>query len=208
MNLTKLKGKIPQSVLDELPIIMGKYKIDTPKRMAHFLGNCHHESGGFKRVEENLNYTSPERIVQIFKSDFDRNKDRIIDTTELEKAKVLAGKPKELANFVYQLQNGNGNEASGDGWNFRGRAYIQLTGRANYKAFSEAVGDDCVKYPDLVAFKYALSASAWFFSKGVTKCDAGVDYATCEIVCRFVNGGTHGLDKRIELTQLYYGLLS
>lgn len=210
MNIQNLKGHIPDNVLNMLPGVVEKGQINTPLRMAHFLAQTGHESGGFKRLEENLMYSDPNRISQIFKFDFDQNKNRVIDPAELEKAKSLAKKPKELANFVYANQNGNGNEASGDGYNFRGRGYIQLTGRANYKAFSDFIGENCVANPDLVATKYPLASAAWFFTKkNLHKiADKGATKEVVTEISKLVNGGTIGLEDRIKHFNEYYKLLN
>lgn len=210
MNIQNLKGHVPDNVLTMLPEVMDKAQINTPLRMAHFLAQTSHESGNFKTLQENLMYSDPNRIVQIFKFDFDQNKNKTIDPAELEKAKGLAKKPKELANFVYANQNGNGNEASGDGYNYRGRGYIQLTGRANYKSFSDFIGEDCVANPDLVSSKYPLASAAWFFSKtNLNKiADKGATKEVVTEVTKKVNGGTIGLEDRVSHFNEFYNLLN
>lgn len=210
MNIQVLKGKIPDNVLNMLPEIIQKSQINTPLRLAHFLAQTCHESGNFKVLQENLMYSDANRITQIFKYDFDQNKNKVIDATELEKAKSLVKKPKELANFVYANQNGNGNEASGEGFKFRGRGYIQLTGKANYRAFSDFIGEDCVTNPDLVSTKYPLASAAWFFSKNNLNkiADKGSTKDVITEMTKKINGGTIGLDSRIEEFNKYFKLLS
>ena len=209
MNIQNLKGHIPDNVIAMIPQLMEKFEINTPLRLAHFLAQTCHESGNYKILQENLMYSDPNRIVNIFKHDFDQNKNRVIDPAELEKAKSLAKKPKELANFVYANQNGNGNEASGDGYNYRGRGYIQLTGRANYKSFSNAIGEDCVANPDLVATKYPLASAGWFFSthKLNTVSDLGATREVVSKITKTINGDQIGLEERVANFNKFYPLL-
>jgi putative chitinase len=205
----KLKNHIPDSVLEEIPMVMDKFGINTPLRLSHFLAQCSHESGNFKVVSENLNYTE-NGLISTFKSDFDTNRNRIIEANEKLKAKQLSRKPQAIANFVYANQNGNGNEKSGDGWKYRGRGYIQLTGRANYASFDQFVTDDIITNPDLVSTKYPLLSAAWFFSKnGLNKiADKGSNVDVITLVSKRVNGGTIGLDERIKKFKYFYTLLS
>ena len=209
MNIQNLEGHIPDNVIAMIPELMDKFEINTSLRLAHFLAQTCHESGNYKITQENLNYSDSDRIVKIFKSHFDQNKNGVIDPAELEKAKSMVKNPKELANFVYANRMGNGNEVSGDGYNYRGRGFIQLTGKDNYKAFSDAIGEDCVANPDLVATKYPLASAGWFFSvhKLNTVSDLG---ATKEIVAKItktINGGEIGLDERLANFNKFYPLL-
>ncbi len=153
MNLDKLKGHIPDGVIDQIPAVQEKFEINTPLRLAHFLAQCGHESGGFKAVSENLNYGA-KGLSTIFKKYFTP-----------ESAKEYERKPEKIANIVYANRMGNGPQASGEGWKFRGRGYIQLTGKDNYTAFDKTVEDDILANPDLVATKYPLLSAAWFFHK-------------------------------------------
>lgn len=183
------------------------YKI-TPIQAVHFFAQVAHETGVFKSFSENLNY-SEERMLQIFKGDFDTNKDKILSVNEKAKAKELKGNPEKIANFVYANQNGNGNEASGDGWKFRGRGALQLTGRANYKAFSEFMKDpEIMTNPDLVATKYAFDSAIFFFTKNKlwNLCTTISDKSILAVTKR-INGGTNGLDHRKELTLKYYNFI-
>lgn len=199
MNLDKLKGHIPDSVIAQIPGIQEKFEINTPLRLAHFLAQCGHESGGFKLVQENLNYGA-KGLVGIFKKYF---------PTEA-KALLYERKPEKIANLVYGSRMGNGAEATGDGWKFHGRGFIQLTGHDNYKAFSTEIKEDCVANPDLVATKYPLASAAWFFHKnGLHKlADAGATDAAVTSITKRVNGGTIGLPDRIKHFKEYHTLLA
>ena len=181
----------------------------SPVRAAHFFGQVAHETGGFTLFEENLNY-SKERLLTIFKSDFDTNKDRKLSPTEIKVAEMLARKPEQIANFVYANQNGNGGVASGDGWKFRGRGAIQLTGRSNYEEFAKYVGDPKIlEDPGLVKTKYAFESALFFFDKNKlwVICDQGVNQKSITSLTKRINGGTNGLSDRITLTQKFYNLL-
>jgi len=199
MNLSKLKGHIPDSVIAMLPDTMAKFELNTPLRLAHFLAQAGHESGGFKAVQENLNYGA-KGLLGIFKKYFPTP----------EKAALYERKPEKIANLVYGGRMGNGAEATGDGYKFRGRGYIQLTGRDNYVAFSKAINEDLTANPDLVATKYPLLSAAWFFHKnGLHKiADKGATDAVVTEVTKRVNGGTIGLPDRIKHFKEYYSLLA
>lgn len=207
-KLENLKGHIPESVISEIPAVSLKFGITTPLRLAHILSQSSHESGNFTRTIENLNYKL-DQVLNIFKHDFDVNHDKIIEASERQRAALMIGHPDKIANFVYANQNGNGNEASGDGWKFRGRGYIQLTGRINYVAFTKFIGEDCITNPDLVQSKYPFASAAFFFNnyKLWAICDKGADLATITSVTKKVNGGTLGLDDRVKLFNEYYNLL-
>jgi putative chitinase len=196
MNLEKLKGHIPDAVIAQIPDVMTKFKIDTALKLAHFLSQCGHESGGFKVVNENLNYGA-KGLMTIFKKYF----------PEGTKAALYERKPEKIANLVYGGRMGNGPEASGDGYKFRGRGFIQLTGHDNYKAFSAAIGEDCVANPDLVATKYPLASAAWFFTRCLPKCTDASD-AAVTAVTKCVNGGAIGLEDRKKHFKEYYALLA
>jgi putative chitinase len=198
MNLSKLKGHVPDKVIDQIPAVSEKFGVNTPLRLAHFLAQCGHESGGFRLTQENLNY-SAKGLQGIFKKYFPS------EAVALQYQR----NPQKIANKVYASRMGNGDEASGDGFKFRGRGYIQLTGKTNYSAFDKTVDDDITTNPDLVATKYPLLSAAWFWSKNGlnTIADAG---ATDEVVTRAtkkVNGGTIGLADRIKHFKEYHNLL-
>ena len=197
-KLEKLKGHVPDAVIAQIPDTAAKFGITNVLRLAHFLAQCGHESGGFKAVNENLNY-SADGLVKIFGKYFNA-------TT----APAYARNPEKIANKVYSSRMGNGDEASGDGWKHRGRGYIQLTGKDNYSKFDKMVDDDILGNPDLVATKYPLASAAFFFnSNGLWAiCDKGADVATVTAVTKRVNGGTIGLDDRIKHFNEFYSLLS
>ena len=162
---------------------------------AHFFGQCAHESGGFKVFSENLNY-SDKGLNGIFKKYFPT----IASTTG------YARKPDKIANKVYANRMGNGSEASGDGWKWRGRGPIQLTGKNNYTAFAADVKrPDVLTNPDLVAGELAFESALWFFRKNglLAIADKGVTDAIITQITKRVNGGTHGLDDRLKKTKQY-----
>ena len=198
-KLDALKGHVPQAVIDAIPDTAARFGITTPLRLAHFLAQCGHESGGFKAVQENLNY-SAKGLCGIFRKYF----------PSVTVAMQYERKPEKIANKVYANRMGNGNEASGDGWKHRGRGYIQLTGKENYKAFDATVPEDILANPDLVATKYALASAAFFFKKNGlwAICDRGADMATVTAVTKRVNGGTIGLADRQKHFNEFYHLLA
>ncbi len=181
-------------------------KITTLQRGAHFFAQVGHETGNFDIYLENLNYRSAESLATVFKTDFDLNKDHVISPQELEFAKKYVGKPEAIANFVYANQNGNGDEKSGDGWKFKGRGALQLTGRANYLLFSQFIKDpEVMTNPDLVATKYAFESAMFYFTRfGLWKeCDKGFGIPTITKISKLVNGSNKGLQERIQLTLKY-----
>jgi len=198
LKLDKLKGHIPDAVIAMIPDTAAKFQIDTPLRLAHFLAQCGHESGGFRVVNENLNY-SAKGLMGIFKKYF--------PTPAL--AAQYERKPEKIANRVYGGRMGNGPESSGEGFKFRGRGYIQLTGKDNYTSFGKAINENILSNPDSVASKYPLLSAAWFFTKnGLHKvADEGATDAVVTKVTKRVNGGTIGLADRIKHFKEYYNLL-
>lgn len=197
--INKLQGKVPANVLSELPLVFSRFRIDTPLRLAHFLAQCDHESGGFTRTVENLNYSS-ERLLQIFPRYF----------KTLNEAQSFNRQPQKIANRVYANRMSNGGVNSNDGWNYRGRGYIQLTGRANYSAFDAFVEDKIIENPDLVATKFPLLSAAWFWhaNKLNAIADRGDTRDVVTQVRRRVNGGTIGLDDTVTKFSKYYKILT
>jgi putative chitinase len=197
-KLDKLKGHIPDAVIAQIPDTAAKFNITNTLRLAHFLAQCGHESGGFKAVSENLNY-SADGLKKIFPKYF---------PGALNES--YARQPEKIANRVYSSRMGNGDEKSGEGFKFRGRGYIQLTGKSNYSAFDKMVEDDILSNPDLVATKYPLMSAAFFFNSNNlwSICDKGADDATVTAVTKRVNGGTIGLADRIKHFKEYYSLLA
>ena len=191
-----LHGHIPNTVLDQLNKQLVQLGADNNLKLAHFLAQCAHESGNFKVVQENLNY-SASRLLQIFGKYFNS-----------EQAEQYARQPEKIASRVYANRMGNGSEATQDGWKYRGRGYIQLTGKSNYKAFGDFIGEDCVDSPDLVSTKYSLLSAAYFF-KHNNIWDLCIDDSdkTVATITKRVNGGTNGLDDRINKFKYFSSLL-
>ena len=196
LKLKNLKGHLPDSIISQIPDTSTKFKINTPLRLAHFLAQCDHESCGFKVSQENLNY-SVTGLKKIFSKYFPGNL-----------AESYAKQPEKIASRVYGGRMGNGAEITKEGYRFRGRGYIQLTGKNNYIEFGESIKEDVINNPDIVATKYPLLSAAWFFSKNcLKKCDEGSSDSVVTSVTKCVNGGTNGLSERIKNFKLYYNLL-
>jgi putative chitinase len=164
-------------------------------RAAHFFAQCAHESGNWKATSENLNYGA-KGLRGIFGKYF--------PTDAL--AKAYERQPAKIANKVYGNRMGNGPESSGDGWKFRGRGFLQLTGHDNYKALSQYINrPDIMDNPDLVAGELAIESALWFFDRnklwGI--CDQGINDAAILALTKRINGGTHGLDDRKLKTKKY-----
>ena len=198
LKLEGLRGHIPDAVISQIPDTAAKFEINTPLRLAHFLAQCGHESGGFRLTKENLNY-SAKGLNGTFKKYF----------PTLDSAIPYERKPEKIANKVYGNRMGNGPESSGEGAKFCGRGYIQLTGKENYTAFGKSINEDILSNPDKVASNYALLSAAWFFSKnGLHKmADGGATDAVVTSITKRVNGGTIGLADRIKHFKEYYSLL-
>ena len=176
-----------------LKAAMAFYKM-SPVRAAHFFAQTAHESGNFKAFSENLNY-SADGLTKIFGKYFDA-----------ASAAKAARNPEKIANRVYANRMGNGNEASGDGWKYRGRGALQLTGKDNYKAFADYLKKpEIMDNPDLVATEYSFESAIFFFEKNKlwAICDQGVGDAAITALTKRINGGTHGLDDRKEKTKKF-----
>jgi putative chitinase len=172
----------------------------TNAQAAHFFGQCHHESGGFKRFVENLNY-SADGLMRIWPKRFQT----------MSVARAYAGDAEAIANRAYADRMGNGPATSGDGWKYRGRGAIQLTGRSAYAAFSESDPKYhlALDMPDLVATDYAFDSAHWFFGKsGLWIAAKTMTDGTIENITRKINGGTHGLADRIKQTKRFYAWLT
>ena len=200
MSLSSLQAKIGVTAdgvfgKGTLKAAMSYYKM-TPVQAAHFFAQTAHESGNFKAFSENLNY-SEDGLLRVFPKYFDAIK-----------ARQYSRQPERIANRVYANRMGNGDEASGDGWRYKGRGALQLTGKSNYKDFADWLGKSID--PNAVADEYAFDSAKYFFDKnklwGI--CDKGVDDATILALTKRINGGTHGLDDRKAKTKLYYGWLT
>jgi putative chitinase len=194
MNFENLKGHIPDSVIAELPSVVERFYIDTPIEMAHFIGQCYVESGAFQRTAENMHYTSAGRLVQIFKTSFASEKDKIA------KANTLLRNPEALGNFVYSKIGG---------YKFRGRGYIQLTGIDNYIALQRAIPapDNVVTNPDLVATKYPMFSAGYYFGKYSLGKATEITPAAIRAVTATINRGLVDLELRVKMTNHFYRLL-
>jgi putative chitinase len=197
VNFKRLINQVPSKVVLELVSAAYKFNINSNLRLAHFLAQCGQESGDFKALVENLNY-SEAGLKKTFAKYFPDNL-----------AKEYVGDPEKIASRVYGNRMGNGNEESGEGWKYRGRGYIQLTGKANYQAFGKFMGEDFVANPDLVATEYPLSSAAFFFDRNRiwSICDKGATAEVVKEVTRKVNGGYHGLEGRLKRFEKFYKLL-
>jgi putative chitinase len=197
-KLQNLKGHIPDAVIAQIPETAKKFNITNPLRLAHFLAQCGHESGGFKAVQENLNY-SADGLKKIFPKYFPGNL-----------AEGYARNPEKIASKVYGGRMGNGDESTGEGFKFRGRGFLQTTGKDNYKRLGNFLNEDLISNPDLVATKYPLASAAFFFdsNKLWSICDKGADDATVTAVTKRVNGGTIGIEHRLSEFRKFYKLLS
>jgi len=170
------------------------YKL-TPVRAAHFFAQTAHETGGYKLFSENLNY-SAQGLQGIFGKYFPGT---------LEES--YARNPEKIANRVYASRMGNGDEKSGDGWKYRGRGALQLTGKDNYAAFAKYLQKpEIMTNPDLVATEYSFESAMFFFDKNKLWeiCDKGINDAAILALTKRINGGTHGLADRNEKTKKYY----
>lgn len=198
MYYGKLRRILPEQVYDELLDVSTKYQICTPLRLAHFLSQCAHESTHFTRTTENLNY-SAERLVKVFTKYFN-----------YELAEEYERKPAKIASHVYANRMGNGSEESHDGWKYRGRGYIQLTGRSNYEAFDLVITESIIANPDLVATKYPLLSAAWFWDmKELNRvADDGATLTEVKTITLKINGGLNGLQERHDYFNQFYEALN
>jgi len=184
------KAQDPESWAESMNNVFPTYDINTPHRVAAFLAQCGHESGGWTTFEENLNY-SAQGLNSIFKKYF----------PTLDSAQPYARKPEMIANKVYGGRMGNGPESSGDGYKYRGRGPIQLTGAANYKAFAQEMFDDWQNLydnPDWVTSDrdFALMSAIWFWNKN--KLNVQADSGDIKLMTKKINGGYIGLEDRIK----------
>jgi putative chitinase len=172
--------------VDALNETFQRFDISTPARQASFIGQCGHECANFRILEENLNYRA-ETLMKLWKSRF----------PTIEIANEYARNPKKIANKVYSSRMGNRDEASGDGYRFRGRGCIQLTGHANYFHAGQACGEDFVMNPDLVATpRYAAMTAGWFWN--THKLNQYADSQDYKTLTKKINGGFIGLEDRIK----------
>lgn len=161
------------------------YDITTPLRVAHFMAQMSEESGNFQRLEENLNYTHASRLLAVFPSHFD----------DLADASEYVGDPEGIANRVYADRMGNGDEDSGDGWRFRGRGFLQDTGRSQYALLTAGLGHDFISNPDdLATLEWAALAAGWTWQE--KRCNGLADADNITAITRAINGGLNGLVER------------
>ena len=180
------KLHIGEQWVDALNETFSRFDISSPIRQSSFIGQCGHECGSFRVLEENLNYRA-ETLMKLWKSRF----------PTIEMANEYARNPKKIANKVYASRMGNRDESSGDGYRFRGRGCIQLTGHANYFHAGQACGEDFVMNPDLVATpKYAAMTAGWFWN--THKLNQYADSRDFVMMTKKINGGTIGLQDRIN----------
>lgn len=197
IDLNKLKDRVREDVLVQLQETLLKYKMTDPLEVSHFLAQTAHESSGFTQTTENLKYSAV-RLLQVFPKYFNG-----------ENVENYSGNPVSIASRVYANRMGNGDEKSLDGWMYRGRGYIQLTGRNNYQSFDRTVDDDVLNRPDLIATKYPMLSAGWFWTSRGLKgaAEQGSGPSTVEAVTKIINGGRIGLDDRIKRFEFFYGLL-
>jgi putative chitinase len=197
LNAEKLaKLHINADWVDPLNETFERFGIVTHNQQAVFIGQCGHECGNFRILEENLNYKAV-TLMKLWPKRF----------PTLEVANGYAGNPKKIANQVYSSRMGNRDENSGDGYRFRGRGCIQLTGHSNYFHAGKALGVDFVANPDLVGTaKYAALTAGWFWSTHNLNSPAeALDHPK---ITRIINGGSIGLEQRIKETQQALAVLA
>lgn len=188
--------KIGPQWVDPLNATFSQFNIALPVQQAAFIGQCGHECNNFKTLEENLNYRAA-TLMRLWPKRF--------PTQEI--ANAYAGNPKKIANMVYANRMGNRDESSGDGYRFRGRGCIQLTGSDNYFHAGKALNVDFWADPDLVATpQYAALTAGWFWS--THKCNEAAAAQDWVKLTKIINGGTFGLDERIKHTNEALAALS
>jgi putative chitinase len=166
-----------RAFLGPLQVVFERFKVDSPSRIAAFIAQAAHESADFTRLEENLRYSKPERIMTVFPS----------TVHSIADAVPLINNPQALASKVYANRLGNGDEASGDGWRYRGRGLFQITGRTNYMAAGAALGVDLKNHPEHVGQPESAAMTAgWFWS--AAGCNDLADSAQIDAITRKING--------------------
>ena len=194
-KILKMKPSKAGEWIDAINETFEKFDISTPERQACFLGQCAHESGGFTALSENLNYSAAS-LCRVWPKRFPTITD----------GQICERNPEKIANRVYASRMGNGDEESGEGYAYRGRGLIQLTGKSNYEACGKALDVDLIENPDLVATpQYAALSAGWFWNKN--KLNAYADKGDMEGLTKKINGGTHGIEDRVARTQLAIDVL-
>lgn len=202
--LVAAKIKNPEKWLDAVVQTCAEFEINTPKRIAAFLAQTSHESGGYTMLTENLNYRAttlaacwPNRFAELGPDKKPKRNDKgaLIPT---KVAEAIAGKPELIANLVYSSRMGNGPAESGEGWLYRGRGLKQLTGKFNYTKCSEGLGLDLVNNPDLLLEPLPAARSAgWFWKTNGLSTFADVE--DMRGMTKKINGGLIGLEQRQAL---------
>ncbi|MGV8835313.1 peptidoglycan-binding protein [Cellvibrio sp.] len=188
-----LKGIVPEHLLNQIQDNTTYSKLTDTLHLCHFLTQCAHESGNFTSTEENLNY-SAQGLMATFPKYFDKSM-----------AKEYAHQPIRIASRVYAGRLQNGDEESGDGWTYRGRGYIQPTGKCNYEHFANFIREDTVAHPDLIATKYPLMSAYYFFTMhDIWKYCDNASSENIKKITKIINGGMNGLTERIKLFNEYY----
>lgn len=183
------------NIIKQLNEDLASYEINTPLREWHFLAQVFHESGNLNITKENLNY-SAERLLVVFP--------RIFKT--LDDAKAYHLDPERIANRIYANRMGNGNEASGDGWKYKGRGYIQITGKANYAAFKTDTGCDVITNPSILETPlFALKSALWYWNKH--NLNVLADKNDIEGITRAINGGRLAIEDRKKILQKVAGII-
>lgn len=196
IDIETIKKVVPLSIAFEVLGTLERFSINTPLRASHFIAQCKHESGSFLLTTENLNY-SQQGLMSVFPKYF----------PSPDTAKAYARQPERIANRVYASRMGNDDEASGDGFRFRGRGFIQVTGKNNYIAFSKSIDEAIVlENPDIVATgKYRSLSAGWFWNQnGLNSiADKGSDEKVIQEVTKKINGGLNGISERIKYFNEY-----
>lgn len=181
------QNKNTDNLAEALNKILPKYEINTTERVAAFLAQCGHESGGFSKFVENLNY-SDKGLCLTFSKKF----------PTMDSAKPYHRQPEKIANYVYSNKNGNGSVESGDGWKFKGRGFIQLTGKANYSLFANSISkslDETVVYCETL--EGAIESACFFWKHN--NLNSIADAKNVVSMTKAINGGNNGLQERINL---------
>ncbi len=198
LDISKLKNLLPIKMYQELPEIMAKFQINTIFCISHFLGQAAHESSNFTKLVENMNYSS-DRLRVVFPKYFNE-----------VGAILYANRPEAIGSRVYASRMGNGNEVSKEGFKFRGRGVLHITGKSNYLAFNKFVSNvDLIKNPDLVASTFALTSGAWFWLTNNINpiADKGMTLEVSKQITKKIQGGSLGANERFELFNKFYNIL-
>ena len=208
-NLVAAGVKDPAKWIDAIVAVCQEFEINTPQRIAAFIAQTSHESGGYTMLSENLNYRAatlaacwPSRFATLGADKKPIKKDGKLVPTAV--ANSIAGKPELIANMVYSSRMGNGPAESGEGWKFRGRGLKQLTGKDNYTRCGQSLGIDLVSNPDLLLEPiYAARSAGWFWK--TNNLSKYADVGDIKGMTKVINGGYIGLEARQALYDACYG---